>query len=106
MYFYQTCNSMKQQIIHRLVVYVFIFDSMTEPETMSAPHYVTLFTVQILQASVMNGYVTLPHYQIQPPRLPFLSLFSFCLHLVLLNFNACFFLKSPLTLTFIYFTFI
>lgn len=63
-FFYQTCNSMKQQILHRVVVYVFIFESMTE--TMSAPHYVRLYTVQILQASVMNGYVTPPH-EIQPP---------------------------------------
>lgn len=39
---------------------------------MSASHYVTLYTVQILQASVMNCYVTHPQDQIQPTQLSFL----------------------------------
>lgn len=39
---------------------------------MSASHYVTLYTVQVPQASVMNCYVTLPHDQIQPTHLSFL----------------------------------
>lgn len=52
--FFNQTLSMKQGIIHRLVVHVIIFESMTEPESKSAPHYVTCYTVQILQASVMS----------------------------------------------------